>query len=216
MMHIIIFTRNGEEVYMNINSPSFHWVKDKRLRFISCSEGVAQLAGLDSPSQIIGKTDLDMPWADRANHYLEEEKIALSGQEHQQLQLQKTAHGIIKILVSKTPLYNAVGHICGTMGSSIDLSQYFIAKKSAYINHQGKLITSKFSLTSRETQVLKLLLLGGTAKSIGAALKISPRTIDSHIISLKTKFNCFFKQDIARAAIQLGLIFAYDDLSNLY
>ena len=107
---------------------TIHWVKDKKLKFISCSENLALLAGFESSKDIIGKSDEDLIWSDRAKYYLEEEKIVLSGQHCQRLQIQNTVKGKIKIFVTKSPVWGRNNRMIGTMGSSIDLSNYFITK----------------------------------------------------------------------------------------
>lgn len=193
----------------------FHWVKDKSLRFLSCSEGVAELAGVDSPYQMIGKTDDDFMWSNRSQFYRKEEDIALSGRELQQIQTQKTVKGVINIFVTKSPLYNLSRKIVGTVGSSIDISHYFITKKDIKIVDSGALIRQKYYLTKREVEVLKLLLYGYTNKLVATQLHISIRTVESHVDAIKQKLGCQHKHQILKQAILSGLLFAYNELSNI-
>lgn len=61
-------------------------------------------------------------------------------------------------------------------------------------------------LTKRETDVLKLVLQGFSAKRIGFLLKLSPRTVETYIDILKSKFLCKRKNDLIITCIQLGMI----------
>lgn len=55
-------------------------------------------------------------------------------------------------------------------------------------------------LSKRERECLKLILQGKTAKETGAALKLSPRTIESYFENIKKKFKCFNKGDLFATA----------------
>lgn len=61
-------------------------------------------------------------------------------------------------------------------------------------------------LTKRETDVLRCVVLGYTAKQIGQHLHISFRTVETYIETLKHKLHCTSKGDIANKTITSGLI----------
>lgn len=46
----------------------YTWVKDTKFRFMSCSENLSELAGEDSPSNMIGKDDFSLIWQSLAYH----------------------------------------------------------------------------------------------------------------------------------------------------
>ena len=189
----------------------FNWAKYTHGKFISCSENVAELAGLDSPKQLIGKTDFDLIWSNRAEFYLEEEKIALSGQYCKKYQIQNTVNGSIKIVVAKTPLYNSEGKIIGTIGSSIDVTNKFLCNKLGYFDEAGALhLGAPFTneiLSKREVEVLRCILLGNSAKQIARHLDLSPRTIEFYIAQLKKKLQCKTLGNLIHIAIQYGLTY---------
>ena len=54
-------------------------VKNHQSIFISCNEDAACLAGLDSPRQIVGKSDSDLSWSADALAYQRSDQIILSG-----------------------------------------------------------------------------------------------------------------------------------------
>lgn len=65
-------------------------------------------------------------------------------------------------------------------------------------------------LTKRETDVLKCVVLGYTAKQIGQRLNISFRTVEAYIEILKLKLQCCRKGDIVKKIITSGLITVLD------
>lgn len=69
----------------------------------------------------------------------------------------------------------------------------------------GKSFGHKY-LTKRETDVLKYVVLGYTAKRIGQVLEISFRTVETYIEILKIKLDCEYKSDISAVVIRSGLI----------
>lgn len=61
-------------------------------------------------------------------------------------------------------------------------------------------------LTSREREVLKGVAEGKTNREIAAALRISPKTVDTHRTSLMRKLDLHDAQALTRFAIRHGLI----------
>lgn len=65
------------------------------------------------------------------------------------------------------------------------------------------------SLSDRECECLKQLVLGKTAAEIGQSLHLSPRTIESYLENLKEKLSCHSKRELfsrARLFFKLKLI----------
>lgn len=65
---------------------------------------------------------------------------------------------------------------------------------------------SRIKLTKRESDCARILLLGGTAKSIAHALDISARTVETHLINLKQKLGCYSKVELVKRLHDLKLI----------
>lgn len=62
------------------------------------------------------------------------------------------------------------------------------------------------NLSSREVEVLHLIAQGKTNKEIGQTLGISTKTVDNHRTRLMRKLNLHNAAQVARYAIQLGLV----------
>ena len=60
-------------------------------------------------------------------------------------------------------------------------------------------------LSPRELAVMRAVVRGGSNKSIGRALEISPRTVEIHRANLKLKLGAACTADLVRIAICAGI-----------
>jgi DNA-binding NarL/FixJ family response regulator len=60
------------------------------------------------------------------------------------------------------------------------------------------------TLTDRETEVLRLVAIGRTARQIAESLVISHRTVENHVASTLRKLNLHNRVELARYAIEHG------------
>lgn len=107
------------------NIPRAIFWKDKELRFMGCNRIFANVAGVSSPLDLIGKTDFDMAWSAQAEAYrkddlevmrkrqakldIEEVNINSDGQESW-------------VLTSKVPISNAEGEVVSILGMFEDIT----------------------------------------------------------------------------------------------
>lgn len=63
-----------------------------------------------------------------------------------------------------------------------------------------------FSLSERQTQVLRLLALGKQAKEIGADLNLSTKTVEFHKANLREMLGVKTTAELTRFALMLGLM----------
>jgi DNA-binding NarL/FixJ family response regulator len=61
-------------------------------------------------------------------------------------------------------------------------------------------------LSPRERDVLSLLVAGQHDREIAAALRISPRTVQTHIASLFSKFGASSRVELTAMAVRRGLV----------
>jgi two-component system, sensor histidine kinase and response regulator len=112
--------------------PDHFYIKDANSRFILCNQRLARQAGLESPDQMIGKTDHDFMRPELADKYLAQEKeilrtgIPLINEE--QIGRDSQANDIW-VLSSKIPLYDRRGNIIGLIGSNRDITQIKLAEQ---------------------------------------------------------------------------------------
>jgi len=62
------------------------------------------------------------------------------------------------------------------------------------------------SLTSREAEVLRLIVQGYTNRQIGGSLNISVRTVETHRSNIMDKLNLHSRVDLVRYAAQHGIV----------
>lgn len=101
--------------------------KDRNSVFRGCSRLLAYDAGVNSPSEMIGKTDFDMPWKDtHAQKYQDDDKYVMETGKSK-LSYQETQYNAegrtIWLTSSKVPLRDATGNIIGVLGTYEDITE---------------------------------------------------------------------------------------------
>jgi len=188
------------------------WAKDKNYKYIYCNEHYAEAAGLDSPSQIIGKSDDVMPWRHLADFFKAGDYGVLQGSVRiNAVEVSDTINNVKDILVTENQLLLNNGECTGVVGSFIDITGKQLIKKAGYydaFNKRYYLGEEDFEgtyLTGREITVFKRILLGYSAQQIALALKISPKTIEGYVENIKNKLQAKSRGEIISTAIQFGL-----------
>lgn len=172
----------------------------------------AEAAGLDSPAQIVGKTDDDMPWRKLADYFKAGDYGVLQGHTRlNSVETSDTINGITDILVSEQQLMNRGGKCIGIVGSFIDITGKKLIQKSGYYDCERDrfyIDSGDFKgvyFTGKELIVFKNLLLGRTAKQIAAVINISNKTVESYMDRIKLKLQVKSKSEIISIAINHGL-----------
>lgn len=207
----------AEQIYAGLNLAVM--AKDKGSRYIFTNEGAANLLNLDSPQSIIGKKDSDLYWRKYADIFVAGDNIIMSNRPYINVPepvIAPTKKGIRKFLVTKNPLLDQCNKCCGIILVGLDITDYFIKNKSPVFKTEGrKFYLGKFFnneyLTKREVDVLKYILLGYPLKYVGKLLSVSPRTVETHLTSIKQKMQCRTKGDVIVNAIKTGLNFTVLD-----
>ena len=106
--------------------PGFVFWKDLDCILRGCNENFARQVGLQSPEDIVGKTDHDLPWTkEETRRFLRDDKaIMRTGKEKlniEELQTQKNGKKAI-LLTSKTPLRDEQNNIVGVLGIYLDIT----------------------------------------------------------------------------------------------
>lgn len=115
-----------------INSfPGHVFWKDLKGIYLGCNTQHAKSAGLESSDDIIGKTDYDLLWKDRADKIISHDKIVLDEKRIISVEEPIILPGnkdISVFLSKKMPFYDENGEISGIIGISQDVSELKKAK----------------------------------------------------------------------------------------
>jgi PAS domain S-box-containing protein len=112
--------------------PDNIYVKDHNNRFILCNQRLAVQAGLESPDQIVGKSDYDFLRTELADKYFAQEKeIFRTGKPCiNEEQIGRDSRGNDTwVLSSKIPLLDQHGQVVGIIGSNRDITRRKLAEQ---------------------------------------------------------------------------------------
>ena len=120
-------TQAEYEMLKNIIKYSPDWIywKDKNSVHLGSNEQFAKAAGLSSSEEMVGKTDYDLPWCDRAQKYrLDDKEVITSGSP--KINIEDTVlicdQKEVIVISNKVPLKNAQGEIIGILGIATDIT----------------------------------------------------------------------------------------------
>ncbi|MFC3909852.1 ATP-binding protein [Legionella dresdenensis] len=117
--------QDTKDYYENILAlmPGHVYWMDRNNTYLGCNDIQAENANLNSPKEIVGKTNFDMPWRDQAEELNRINNLVMeTGQPHTEEEYKVTASGTAIFLSHKTPLRNNSGKVIGMLGVSIDVT----------------------------------------------------------------------------------------------
>jgi PAS domain S-box-containing protein len=101
------------------------YFKDIHSRFIKCSKAQARFFGVESPDELVGRTDFDFcAEADARARFEDEQKIIRTGEPiiAKEEREERKAGQVVWMSSTKMPLRDAAGKIIGIMGVSRDIT----------------------------------------------------------------------------------------------
>lgn len=124
-----VFTNPSSDLFQSVLNalPFCVFWKDINSVGLGCNQALADVAGLSSPKDYIGKTDYDLPWTTQEADFFREcdRRVMESGQaEVNIIESQRQADGRLAWLeTSKIPLLNENGDIIGILGAFHDITE---------------------------------------------------------------------------------------------
>lgn len=112
---------------------SFYW-KNLEGVYLGCSQLVADMAGVDTPAEVIGKNDYELQWKESADLVRKNDNLVVNtGRSIEVEESVKLPDGSERIFfVNKQPLRNADGEVIGVIGSSLDITEKKRLETSLY------------------------------------------------------------------------------------
>lgn len=187
------------------------FVKNYRGRYLYCNEQMAEVAGLDSPNQIFGKTDKNLIWSEQADTYERGDLLVLSGRNYSlKREKQNQKSGTVQVISSKTCLVDATGYPMGVAGCYWRHDETRIGENNIEWTTDRKtlLIDSpplRAVLSRREAMALYLIILGYSVRVVGSILQISENTAFFHFKQLKRKLKSPSKTDLLKKCFISGV-----------
>lgn len=194
------------------NIPQYIFWKDRHSIYLGCNQNFARAAGLQSPAEIIGKTDHDLPWTVReiaayqsSDRHVMETNTPLLGR----LETQRQADGSqIFLETNKLPLHNSDGEVIGVLGTLEDITE----RKQAVdlLREQVQLSSLQAEIHSilTRSEALQPMLQGCTqtiARTLGAALvRIWLLASDGQTLELQASAGRYSYLDGSHSRIALG------------
>ncbi len=109
------------------NIPQFIFWKDQNSVYLGCNKNFSNIAGMADPDQIIGKTDADLTWDEKApvNYKNTEKKIMETNTPVYHEIESRTLPGNTKIWldISKIPLHDSSDRVVGILGTYENITQ---------------------------------------------------------------------------------------------
>lgn len=108
---------------------SIFW-KDNQSRYLGSNKAFLEDAGLHQDADIIGKTDLDMPWKEQAKNFVKDDQSVLSGEKTTEPyeEIQEREDGSVEWLrTRKTPILNKNHEVVGVLGAYQSITEYKLA-----------------------------------------------------------------------------------------
>jgi PAS domain S-box-containing protein len=107
--------------------PQFIFWKDRNSVYLGCNTFFAKAAGLDSPEEIIGKTDYDLPWPHaEADAYRADDREVMEryqSKSHIIEQMQQADGSRLWVDTTKMPLTDDAGRVFGVLGVYEDITE---------------------------------------------------------------------------------------------
>ena len=112
------------QLVMDTIPQAIFW-KDRDVVYLGCNRHFARDAGLASPSEILGKTDFEMPWIEQAELYRSDDRQVMES-DTPKLNFEEpiqTVAGKGWLRTSKIPLHDSTGAVVAVLGMYEDISE---------------------------------------------------------------------------------------------
>ena len=133
--------RNSRQMLKMVmeNIPQFIFWKDTQSTYLGCNKNFAEAAGFESPEQVIGKCDKDLPWTvEEAEFFrkIDQEVMEKNESNLNLIERMTMADGIERFIdTNKIPLRNQEGQVIGILGTFHDITAQKAYEKQ--LTHQA-------------------------------------------------------------------------------
>jgi DNA-binding NarL/FixJ family response regulator len=139
------------------------------------------------------------------SHQLPTEVLIITMHESEEILTEVLLAGVRGFLLKS----DARGHLIAAVEALLDHRPYFTSILLEKLLHDyllSKKEKSKVALSSREQSVVQLIAEGHTNKSVGAVLRLSVKTVETHRASAMRKLGISSTAELVRFAIRTKLV----------
>ncbi len=182
--------------------PAIAWIKDSQLRYAWVSASYSRVHG-KSLQEMQGCADFDVWPEELARRFRQDDEKALraNGPVQSVDAVPYSDGGAARWMVVKFPLPDETGAL-GVAGIGFDIT----ARHPDELGESGQDPENPLErLSSRERQVLRLVVDGRTSAEVGESLGLSPKSIDTYRSRLMAKLNIEDLPALVKFAIRHGL-----------
>lgn len=212
MSKLYAFHTNIEELFsLSLNEKVHIYVKDLNSRYLEVNMMQAMFYGYTSPRECCQKNLRDSPYRTRCDSVIADDQAVMRSKTtmlfiEQVIQKIYQNTFVRNFLSVKTPIFNQHQYFKGLFGLSFYLSETNLPAIFKILNdlqlfadpNSKSLCQWDKLLTLREKDCAYFLAKGFSAKEIGNQLNISPRTVEKHAEKIKSKLNCFSRQQLIK------------------
>ncbi len=117
---------------LNSVTDSIFW-KDRDCVYLGCNAAFARGAGLAGPEEIVGKTDLELPWRDQAAAYLADDLEVMESNRPKRYIVEPVPQAdgtTLWVDTTKIPLIDETGKVYGVLGTFRDVTEQRVAENA--------------------------------------------------------------------------------------
>ena len=126
---VVLELRKTQEMLQLVmdNIPQHIFWKDRTSTYLGCNQNFARAAGLDSPQEIIGKTDYDLPWKREESDFFRSVDRRVMDSDQAELNIVEPVRQAggkeAWVQTNKVPLHDEHGEVFGVLGTYEDITE---------------------------------------------------------------------------------------------
>jgi PAS domain S-box-containing protein len=150
---------------------SIYW-KDKEGVYLGCNSFQAKIVGLDSPEDVIGKTDYDFPWRDMAEQLKETDQRIMKTRKSEELfeRVVLPDGAPLIMLTNKSPLYDDQDKVIGIIGTSLDVTDLKKIEEQERIAREEAIVAQTKEKLAEEIRRAVMVLASSIAHDLRTPL----------------------------------------------
>jgi len=177
--------------------PGFLFWKDRNSVYLGSNKLFAKGAGLNDPSEIVGKSDHELAWTkEEADAYIKDDRDVMESNipKYHIIEPQLQANGKQTwVDTTKIPLHDAQGNVIGILGTFEDITERKQAEEER--SRLAQLVQSSSEFINMSTLDGKMIFLSNAGCEM---VGIDPQKLDQHVI-----FEVLTEESLAKVQSQV-------------